>query len=86
MGARKLLRGRKRRGVVGRFPKQDALTERQQTLLGLLAGGATLGDAAQEIGLGREGAKDECRRIYQFYGVNSQAAAVAAALRSGAIT
>ncbi len=64
---------------------KSRMTERQVVILTRLSHGETLGAVADSLEISRETAKDDCRKIYKQYGVNSQAAAVAAALRQGHI-
>jgi ATP/maltotriose-dependent transcriptional regulator MalT len=55
----------------------DELTEREQTVLGLLPTGLSAREIADELGISRDTVKTHTKRIYQKLGVSSRPSAVA---------
>ena len=55
----------------------DVLTEREQTVLGLLPTGLSAREIADELGISRDTVKTHTKRIYQKLGVSSRRSAVA---------
>ena len=55
----------------------DALTEREQTVLGLLPTGLSTREIADELGISRDTVKTHTKRIYQKLGVSTRRNAVA---------
>jgi LuxR family maltose regulon positive regulatory protein len=55
----------------------DTLTEREQTVLGLLPTGLSAREIAEELGISRDTVKTHIKRIYQKLGVSSRPSAVA---------
>ena len=55
----------------------DVLTEREQTVLGLLPTGMSAREIGAELGISRETVKTHTKRIYQKLGVSSRRNAVA---------
>jgi LuxR family maltose regulon positive regulatory protein len=54
----------------------DALTEREQTVLGLLPTGLSAREIADELGISRDTVKTHTKRIYQKLGVSTRRGAV----------
>jgi LuxR family maltose regulon positive regulatory protein len=55
----------------------DVLTEREQTVLGLLPTGLSAREIADELGISRDTVKTHTRRVYQKLGVSTRRSAVA---------
>ena len=71
--------------VRNRTDRSGALSSRETEILGLIAAGETAPSIAKQLHLSEATVKTYLRRVYEKLGVATQAAAVAEALRRGAI-
>lgn len=71
--------------VRNRTDSGGSLSEREREILGLIASGETAPSIARRLHLSEATVKTYLRRVYEKLGVATQAAAVAEALRRGAI-